>query len=267
MRIALSMLDQVWENKQKNLDACSKQIEIASKNKADLIIFPEMTLTGFTLNTKSVSEENNESKSIQEFSIMADANSISVVAGLVLKKNNLFYNSAIAISEHGKILAQYSKIHPFTFAGEDKYITGGDKLSIFKIKKIRFGLTICYDLRFPSLWSVLADKCDCIVNIANWPVKKIDHWHTLLKARAIENQIYVLGVNRVGKDGNGLEYIESSCAYSPEGVLMDFMTSGKDVIIVDIDLSMVRSYQDSFPVKNDRKNNVYKELLGYSTKL
>jgi omega-amidase len=260
MRIALSSLDQVWENKEENLVECNKFSKIASENKAGLIIFPEMTLTGFTLNTTSVSEDYMTSVSLQNFSNMADVYNIGIVAGIVLKNKNIIQNTAISFGNDGKVLAEYAKIHPFSFVGEDEYISGGTKLSVFEFNKIRLGLTICYDLRFPLLWASLANECDCIINIANWPEKRVDHWYALLQARAIENQLYVIGVNRIGVDGNGIEYIESSRAYGPDGSIVNSYVVDKSLSIIDIDKTIVDKWQRDFPIRNDRRPSIYKNL-------
>lgn len=265
MRIALSLLDQAWENKKENLAECNKLAKISSQNKADLIIFPEMTLTGFTLNTIEISENVNAPTSIPKFSSMAVTNDIAIVAGMVLDNNNLFHNTAVAFGENGKILTQYEKIHPFSFAGEDKYISGGTNLSVFELNNIRFGLTICYDLRFPLLWAALAGKCDCIINIANWPAKRLEHWYTLLQARAIENQVYVIGVNRVGTDGNGLAYVKSSRAYGPDGSTINPIIVDDNVNIIEIDKSIVKNHQNEFPLRRDRRNTLYHKLLNTET--
>ena len=258
MRIALSSLEQVWENKKENLVECNKLAKIASENKAELIIFPEMTLTGFSLDTLKISEESNRSISIQNFSTIAADHNIGIVAGVVLESKNVFQNMAIFFAADGEVLCRYAKIHPFSFVGEDKYISGGAKLSIFEKNKLSFGLTICYDLRFPLLSASLADDCDCIINIANWPKKRLYHWYTLLQARAIENQLYVIGVNRTGVDGNGLEYSESSCAYGPDGEKLNSYLVKKNLNIIDIDKTFVDKCRQDFPVRGDRRPIIYK---------
>jgi predicted amidohydrolase len=261
MRIALSALEQEWENKKENKERCEKLTKIAYKNNSDLLIFPEMTLTGFTLDTMSIAEEDESSNSLHYFSNLALTYQMGIVAGVVLRKGKSFQNCAIAFSRGGVQLCQYAKIHPFSIAGEDKFISGGNSLSTFECKGLRFGVTICYDLRFPALYTALADRCDCIINIASWPAARIDHWHTLLKARAIENQIYIIGVNRTGVDGNSLEYVESSCAYSPDGKQINSIISDQGVKIIEINAKIVKNCQISFPIKNDRRYDIYQKLL------
>ncbi len=261
MKIGLSLMAQVWEDKPANLNICKKLAEKASKNGVKLLIFPEMTLTGFSSNITKISEEINTSKSLSDFADIASECRINIIAGLVLKTNNAFHNCAIAIDEKGKQLGCYAKIHPFSLSGENQNISKGDELVIFDLDGLRIGLTICYDLRFPILWSALSDKCDCIINIANWPANRVDHWYSLLKARAIENQVVVIGVNRIGIDVNQLKYLNSSIAYFPDGNEFMPVFSSDDINVVDIDISGLKKYQASFPVREDRRKDLYKKFL------
>lgn len=266
MKIALSMMDQAWENKPANRDTCEEFAAISSKNRVDLLIFPEMTLTGFTLATSSIAEEINTSESLCKFSEMAAQYKLGVVAGLVLKASNSYHNCAVAFGKSGERLSCYEKIHPFSIAGEDRYVSGGAQLATFELDGLTFGLTICYDLRFPLLWYSLANKCDCIINIANWPARRIDHWKTLLKARAIENQVYVIGVNRVGVDGNNLEYTESSIAFAPEGAEVAPVITDENLRVIEIEKNKVKKCQDTFPVRNDRRHVLYSKFLSESAR-
>lgn len=261
MRIALTAMDQVWENKQANLTICKKMAESASRLRADLLIFPEMTLTGFTLNTIRVAEELVASESVKSFSDMANGQQLGVIAGMVLGNNEQFQNCALAFGRNGEVIGRYAKVHPFSPSGESQYVSGGKVLITFEYEGVNIGLSICYDLRFPLLWQALADRCDCIVNIANWPARRIDHWKTLMKARAIENQVYVVGVNRIGTDGNALEYVESSIAFSPDGTEVVPVAIDGSLRVIEIERSKVKESQDAFPVRNDRKHVLYNEFL------
>lgn len=261
MRIALSVMDQVWENKEANLIICKKMAGGASRLGADMLIFPEMTLTGFTLDTDSVAEELAASESVKSFSDIASGQQLGVIAGMVLGINERFQNCALAFGRSGEVLGRYAKVHPFSPSGESRLVSGGMSLTTFEYEGFNIGLTICYDLRFPLLWQALADRCDCIVNIANWPARRIDHWKTLLKARAIENQVYVIGVNRVGIDGHQLEYVESSIAFSPDGAEVVPVVIDGSLRVIEIEKSKVKESQDAFRVRNDRKRVLYNEFL------
>ncbi|WP_066163946.1 nitrilase-related carbon-nitrogen hydrolase [Aliarcobacter cryaerophilus] len=260
MKIALVSLNQIWEDKEANLNLCEQYIKKASSLNSNLIIFPEMTLTGFSNNISLTAEDFENSETINSFSILAKNFNIAVNFGVVIKDKDKALNKSILIDNFGNILAHYSKIHPFSFANEDKFFNSGDKLTVVEFKDFKIGLTICYDLRFPELYSSLATKCNLIVNIANWPSKRVEHWNTLLKARAIENQIFVAGINRVGIDGNGLEYIESSNIFNANGEELEFERID-DMKIYKIDKNFTKEFKNKFNTTNDRKVDFYKEIL------
>lgn len=225
-----------------------------------MIVFPEMTLTGFSTNILVTAEDANMSKSIEAFSNLAKKYSIALIFGVVIQDNDKALNKSIFINQQGETIGDYSKIHPFSFAGENKYFNGGEKLVVVNFEGMNIGLTICYDLRFPELYSSLGSRCDLIVNIANWPAKRVDHWNTLLKARAIENQIFIAGVNRTRIDGNGLEYIESSNIFNANGEKLDF-EQYEDMKIYKIDKNWTKEFKSKFNTTNDRKIELYREIL------
>ncbi|MFX4233895.1 carbon-nitrogen family hydrolase [Aliarcobacter butzleri] len=260
MKIALVSLNQVWEDKKENLLLCEQYVQKASQIGVNLIVFPEMTFTGFSNNINFTAEDFEKSETIKQFSNLAKKFNISIIFGVVIKDNEKALNKCLFIDNFGNILADYSKIHPFSFSGEDKYFNAGNKLSMVEFKNFKIGLTICYDLRFPELYSSLSKECDLIINIANWPSKRVDHWNTLLKARAIENQIFMVGVNRTGIDGNGLEYIESSNIFNANGEELEF-EKYEDMKIYDIDINFIKDFKNKFNTVNDRKVEFYKEIL------
>lgn len=260
MKLSTVSLNQVWEDKNKNLSLCENYIKKASSRNVDLIVFPEMTLTGFSNNIKVISENPENSETIKQFSNLAKEFNISVIFGVVIEDNEKALNKCLFIDSFGNVLSDYSKIHPFSFSKEDRYFNAGNKLSMVEFKNFKIGLTICYDLRFPELYSSLAKDCDLIINIANWPSKRVDHWNTLLKARAIENQIFMVGVNRTGIDGNGLEYIESSNIFNANGEKLEF-EKYEDMKIYDININFTKEFKHKFNTVNDRKVEFYKEIL------
>lgn len=260
MKIALVSLNQAWEDKKANLDLCEKYIQKASDENADLIVFPEMTLTGFSTNIGLTAEDFENSETIQSFSLLAKQFNIGIVFGVVIKDENKALNKSMFVNNNGEVLGDYTKVHPFSFAGEDKFFNAGNKLSIVNFQGVDFGLTICYDLRFPELYSALGKQTDVIINIANWPAKRIEHWDTLLKARAIENQIFVIGVNRTGVDGNGLEYIESSNVFNANGERLEF-DEYEDMKIYEMDINWTKEFKIKFNTTNDKKVEFYKGLL------
>jgi omega-amidase len=261
MKIALTKMNQAWEDKSQNMDICNQISSQASNHNIDLLIFPEMTLTGFTSQTLKIAEDASCSSSLLFFSEIASTYNFAVVAGAVLRSNGIYQNLAVAHDAKGVKVSSYAKMHPFSPGGENGCITAGTSSSFFKYKGIRFALTICYDLRFPVFWDALADRCDCIINIANWPAVRVGHWKTLLQARAIENQLYVIGVNRVGLDGNRLNYVESSYCFSPDGEELSPIFLDSQFDIVEIDKENVLSCRKKFPVRNDIRRDLYREIL------
>lgn len=254
MIIATVSLEQIWENKKANLNNCRNFVEEASKKNAELIIFPEMTLTAFTMNIEVVNEIESDSFTIKLFQKLATANKIAIVFGVIIKEDEEASNRLYFVNEKGEILSKYKKIHPFTFANEDKYFCAGEKPQIVEYNGIKFGLSICYDLRFSNLYQYYAVKeTDCILNIANWPAKRIEHWNTLLKARAIECQQFIIGVNRTGKDANNLEYIESSTIYNANGNELNFLDNNNTMKLFNMNLDDRKKFTKDFNTVQDIK--------------
>ena len=185
---------------------------------------------------------------------------MSIAFGVVLSKGEKATNNLVVVSEQG-VLATYAKIHPFSYAGENDYYQAGDELKKLTIGGATIGLTICYDLRFPELYQAYSKDCSVILNIANWPERRASHWRALNKARAIENQVFMIAVNRIGTDGKGLQYVFSSHIVSPYGEELKGTSLSEEVVVYDLNLEEVAQYRAEFPVKNDRKITLYKEIL------
>jgi omega-amidase len=260
MKIALVSLDQKWEDKQGNQDQCSLISKIISENTADidLIIYPEMTLTGFSVANDSLSESESNSESITFFKELSVKTHISHLFGLAVKNSdNRHYNRCCYINEYGEILAQYDKIHTFSFAGENELYSRGNTPEVVEINGAKIGLTICFDLRFSPLYSYYREKCNLVVNIANWPSVREGHWLNLLQSRSIENQFFMIGVNRTGMDGNGLLYRHSSFVYNPLGEIVSPIFSDREYAIYDIDLQYAKTVRSKFPFIEDLRTELY----------
>jgi predicted amidohydrolase len=256
MKLALVSLDQAWEDKDTNLSLCKEYIKKVSSKKVDLIIFPEMTLTGFSTNIALTAEVGYSSETIKEFSKLAHTYNIAIIFGVVIRDGDKALNNSVFMNSDGEILTRYSKIHPFTFSGENKYFNAGSSLEIVNFMDMKIGLTICYDLRFPELYSSLGNTSDLIVNIANWPSKRVDHWNILLKARAIENQIFIAGVNRVGIDGNGLGYTESSNVLNANGEKVEYIEMD-GMKVYNIEKDWTKKFKEKFNTTDDRRIEFY----------
>lgn len=261
MKIALASLNQKWEDKVTNLRRCEEFTQKAKLLGAELIIFPEMTLTGFSMNTSFSAESKDQSLSVNAFSRLAKENQIAVFAGVVLKSEAKPTNSLVAFSNDGREQARYFKIHPFSFVKEGEYFQSGNQLAKMDMPEFKFGFSICYDLRFPELYSALAKDCEVLVNIANWPKQRVEHWITLLKARAIENQVYVIGVNRTGKDGNGLEYEPSSLVVNANGEVVIPIYSENEMNIYQIHRKDLLDFRQIFSTREDRLPIFYRGII------
>lgn len=251
MKVGLLQYSPEWENPEANIEKINKILdaEIADE---DVIVFPEMTLTGFTMNSEKFAEEL-DGKGTRFFMELSRKTKKHIFAGIIERDNFDIYNSLVHFSNQGLITARYRKIHPFSFADEQKYYSAGNDFVITKIDKTAVGLSVCYDLRFPELYRLYAkEKVDIIIDIANWPIKRVEHWKHLLKARAIENQCFVIGVNRVGKDPFN-EYNGCSAVYSPMGDEIALSENTTGLIKAEINLDEVTSVRSHLPFLPDIK--------------
>ncbi len=206
MRAALLEFDTVWE------DAAANRNRIAALvPNADLVVLPEMAFSGFSMAAQP------DTDAVPYMVRLARERTTAVVGGYVGGTTRARENRAVAIAADGEVVGEYTKVHPFSPAGEDVAFVAGTEMPVFSLAGISTALTICYDLRFPELFRDAALRgAELFCVLANWPAVRVDHWRTLLRARAIENQAFVFGVNRVGQDPN-VNYVSSSLAVGPQG--------------------------------------------------
>ncbi|AFN75633.1 Nitrilase/cyanide hydratase and apolipoprotein N-acyltransferase [Melioribacter roseus P3M-2] len=248
MKAALVQYSPEWENVDRNIDKIESLISTV-KTHADLIIFPEMTLTGFTMKQKEFGEEI-DGHSFKYFMDLSNRLKSDVICGIIEKEGTTYYNSSIHFSK-GLIAAVYRKIHLFSHAKENNFYTNGKEPVVTKVGGIKAGLSICYDLRFPELYRLLRKAgSEILIDIANWPVDRIEHWRVLLRARAIENQSFVIGVNRTGNDPF-YKYNGYSSVYDPMGNLITEAKDEEKVLIADLDIDDVRKTRDTFKFGED----------------
>lgn len=256
MKIGLVQDNILWENKQFNLNSSKEYLKRAKTLNIDLLLFPELSFTGFTMNTKMFQE--SDLYTIHYMSNLCKIYEINVGVGYIQHySDEKAQNNYVIISKSGDILCNYSKIHPFSFANEDKYYVSGNKIVSCNINNITLSPFICYDLRFPEIFQIASKKADLITIAANWPRTRSDQWTALLKARAIENQCYIAGVNRIGI-GNNITYSGNSMIIDPLGEVIAYGDDGIDDIIVgDISKDFVDEIRRSFKFKEDRKEELY----------
>jgi len=252
MKLALVQYDPVWEDKQQSKNRITQLFDLY-KERADLVIFPEMTLTGFTMKASEMAEPV-KGDSYTFFSNLAKEKNCTVLAGIIERSGAHIFNSLLHINWQGDLMDVYRKIHPFTNSGEDKNYEAGENPVTAVINGWKVGLSICYDLRFPELYRFYGKrKAGLIINIANWPVPRIEHWRALLKARAIENQCYVAGVNRVGSDPEAHQYNGFSSVFDPMGKEIATLENDQNIISAEIDFASIEKVRSQLPFLDDIK--------------
>lgn len=206
MKTALIQTQLSWENPSENQKQFQQKINAISEN-VDLIVMPEMFTSGFTMKPQIVAETMS-GETISWLKQIAKTKNCAITGSLVITENNNFYNRMVFVFPDGKI-EFYDKKHLFTLAGEDKVYTAGNQKKIVEFREFKICLQVCYDLRFP-VFSRNIEEYDLLIYVANWPKTRINAWDILLKARAVENMCYTIGVNRIGTDNNNLEYVGHS---------------------------------------------------------
>jgi omega-amidase len=208
LKVSLVQANQIWEDKQANLSNYSRLIEDIKET--DLIILPEMFHTSFSMNAEEFSEKMDDSIGLNWLKEKANEKNAAIYTSLIIEENYHYFNRGVFVYPTGQIKT-YDKRKSFGLAGEDRVFTAGNSKTIVEFRDWKIQLQICYDLRFPEIARNSIDEkgnplYDILVYVANWPEKRRIPWETLLAARAIENQCYTLGLNRVGEDGKGHVY-------------------------------------------------------------
>lgn len=210
LNIVLIQTDIIWQNSIENLKNYSKIIR-EIKEEADVVILPEMFTTGFSMQPKNIAEKM-DGNTVQWMIETSKKTNTAICGSVIIEEESKFFNRFLFVHPSGEI-DYYNKKHLFTLAGEDKTYTAGENKLIINYKGWKICPLVCYDLRFP-VWSRNVESYDILLYVANWPKARIHAWDTLLTARSIENMCFTIGVNRVGVDGNNLEYNGHSAVYN-----------------------------------------------------
>ena len=243
MRVALAQTDMVWEDKKASIQKAEKMVSEAAKSKTDIIIFPEMSFTGFSMNLEKIGEKRDCSETVSCMSTLSKKYNIALGFGwasLPDKKGGKGKNIFSVTDREGKLIAEYEKIHPFTYGGESRVYEGGEKLVSFSFQ-------------------AAAKKSDVMFVIAQWPETRSIHWQTLLRARAIETQSYIVGVNSFGVR-DGLGYSGDSMAIDSIGNILGQLSGREGMLICDID-DRAWELRNKFAIGKDRRENLYYRLL------
>ena len=248
MKVALIQVPLFWENPKLNRDYFEEKIIAISEN-VDLIVLPEMFTSGFTMNTKSVAE-TMQGDTILWLKNLAKAKNAAITGSLVIEDNGHFFNRLVFVFPSGEI-QKYDKKHLFTLAGEDQIYTSGSQKLLVEYKGFKICPLICYDLRFP-VFARNTEDYDVLIYVANWPKIRINAWDSLLKARAIENMCYTIGVNRIGEDANQHEYIGHSQVVDFLGNYEIEPQEIEGVFTTTLDKNLLLETRQKFGFLNDR---------------
>lgn len=250
MRIAAVQHDIVWEARDTNLARYTQLL--AQAGDAELVLFTEMFAVGFSMNT-AVTAEAFDGPTVTWMRSQA-ANRKVAIAGsvpLVDDRDTRPFNTFVIARADGTC-ETYNKLHPFTYSGEDAHFAPGDTGHIADIAGMRVGISVCYDLRFAPLYYQRAPQVEVELVVASWPQARREHWLTLARARAIENQTYVVAVNRVG-EGGGLTYSGDSRIFDPQGNALAKANNEATILTATLDPATVFATRKAFPVFNDRR--------------
>jgi len=249
LTVALIQTSLYWERIEENLEHFGKLLK-PLKDRTDVILLPEMFTTGFSMEPAKLAEEM-DGTSVSWLKQEAAELGCVVAGSIIIKGNNQYFNRFIWMQPSGDF-SLYDKRHLFRLGNEHFIYTAGKERLIQEIGEWRVSPLICYDLRFP-VWSRNRNDYDLLVYVANWPESRQEIWKTLLKARAIENQAYVIGVNRIGRDGNGIDYSGDSAAINPKGeIISNIQPHEEKVEIITLSMNELIEFRDKFPVLPDR---------------
>jgi predicted amidohydrolase len=251
-----------WEDKAANLKMLEEKIN-SIKDKTEIVVLPEMFSTGFSMKPELLAE-TMEGETVQWMKRVAAEKKIILTGSVIIEDGGNYFNRLIWMLPNGQH-GVYDKRHRFAYAGEDEHYTAGTKRLIASVKGWKINLLVCYDLRFP-VWARQAPsqpppkgeeknsadaEYDVLIYVANWPEKRINAWKTLLQARAIENQCYVVGVNRVGNDGNDIHYSGESMIVDPMGEVLYTKKEDEDIFTMALDKTHLQNVREKLPFLKD----------------
>lgn len=237
-----------WKDPAENRRHLQSLVERNLSDDTNLIVFPETFTTGF-LGDSDLPNEDMTGPTVEWMKSLAASSGSAIAGSAVIVEDEQRFNRMLLVEPDGN-LATYDKRHLFAFGGEQKRYTAGETRQVIPYRGWRICLQICYDLRFP-VWCRNRSDYDLMLLVANWPSRRVHHWVSLLEARAIENQAWVIGLNRVGKDGNGLEYPGRSVVFDPQGAIVADLGGSECAQRVTLDLDLVSQTRNDFPFQSD----------------
>ena len=245
-----------WQDKAANLAMFEQKINAISE-KMEIVVLPEMFSTGFSMQPQLLTE-TMDGATVAWMKQIATQKKIILTGSVIIEEAGNYYNRLLWVLPNGQ-LGMYDKRHRFAFAGENEHYTAGSKRLIASVKGWKINLQVCYDLRFP-VWARQASsgapgeaglEYDVLIYVANWPERRNHAWNTLLRARAIENQCYVIGVNRVGDDGNGIYHSGDSMVIDPLGEVLYTKAHDEAIFTIALDKERLEEIRNKFPFWRD----------------
>jgi omega-amidase len=251
LRFTLIQTNLFWEDRRANLAMLEKKITGIAE-KTEIVVLPEMFSTGFSMQPRNLAE-TMEGETVGWMKRMAETQKIILTGSVIIEERGHYFNRLLWVLPNGS-MGNYDKRHLFAFAGEDQQYTAGNKRLIAQVKGWKINLQVCYDLRFP-VWGRQqnsgAPEYDVLLYVANWPERRSHAWKSLLTARAIENQCYVVGVNRVGEDGNGIYHSGDSMVLDSLGTTLYHKQHEEDIYTIQLEKENLLQVRDKFPFWKD----------------
>lgn len=244
-----------WKDPARNREHLQSLVEQSARD-FDLVVFPETFTTGF-LGDTDLPGEDMSGPTVAWMKAIAAEHDAAVTGSVVIMENGQRFNRMLFVAPDGAV-DQYDKRHLFAFGGENRRYTAGASRIVVGYRGWRISLQVCYDLRFP-VWCRNRNDYDLMLLVANWPAKRLQHWLSLLEARAIENQSWVIGLNRVGKDGNGIHYPGRSVTFDPLGARVADLGDQECTHLTTLDLDQVNEVRSAFPFQNDADTFAFAE--------
>jgi len=262
IRICAAQMACIWGKPAETLEHAAEAIETAAAQGTALIAFPEQFPIGWDPFAR-FRIEDLEGPTVSALRDLARRNAIAVVAGLRERHDPLPRNTAVAIGPRGEILAAYAKVHLFSPEREHEQFSAGQDLAIFSLEGMTFGIALCYDLRFPDLFTLYAAAgAECIIVPAAWPCHRVEHWELFIRARALENQYFVTGINTIGTTPVD-RYCGHSMVAGPLGEVLAHAKDGEEILFADLSTAPIREARARIPLHSDRRDDLYMKLRRY----
>jgi omega-amidase len=259
LRIACLQMDIAFGDPDKNYQVAERLIDKAAKEKPDIIVLPELWTTGYDLTRLEEIADKDASQTIEFLKSAAKKYKVDFVGGSVANQGETgVQNTLLIITKEGQLVHQYSKLHLFKLMDEHLYLKEGVKKGLFELNNRQFAGVICYDIRFPEwIRAHMAKGAEALFVVSEWPAPRLSHWRSLLIARAIENQCFVIACNRSGNDPKN-QFAGHSMIIDPWGEIISEAGEGEEIVTAEIDLEIVKEIRKQIPVFEDRRPEFYK---------